>query len=792
MIEERKDSGARGDSIDVRAEIEHIWSIANTLRGAYAADKYRNVVIPMIIIRRMECALAGTKVKVVAAFEKNPKIAGKKLQNVAGFRFYNTSRFTLAELLNDSKNMAANFESYIDAFSANIQEIIRNLDFKKEIEKMDKNGRLFGVVKKFSELNLDPKTVDNHVMGYMFEDLIRRFSANAEAGDHYTPREVIQLMVKIILAEGCNDLLAEEKVATVLDMACGTGGMLSTANDALRRLNPNINARLFGQEINPESYAICLADMLIKGQDARDIHFQDTIKKDSFPGQSMRIVIANPPFGTPWGGKDAPEGVEKAVRDEYAAKDHGRWKGGLPATGDAQFLFVQHAVAKMDEGCGRAAIIQNGSPLFSGGTSSGESQIRRYLLEHDLVEAIIGLSTDLFYNTGIGIYIFVLSKNKRPERRGKVQLINAAHYWKPLAKSLGKKRREISVADMDAIIKLYTDFTETKECKIYDASEFLYREYSVYQPLQRNYALTKERIAKMLQEGVLDFLYNPALHEELKEKAAENAGARNVGEEKKLSALLDAKPLYDAILKMLEGAANEKIYKQKEAFLNVFTPLFDTLPAQYQNLKETKKKDLQEKIAFALSEMDKTAEIQKDDHGNVIYDSTTKDTELVKLTADVEAYFKKEVFPHVPDAQYVYEYGDDGKLPLSPAKQTSASLSREKTGAEFPFTRYFYEYEGCEKADVLLTRFMEMEKAIAEKVRGLGEGIKEGEVSPSLHYVEFRKSGRSPPETPEAGRANTVCLSPATATPSAGGQPPATLPGVNHGEEHIEVEENDA
>jgi type I restriction enzyme M protein len=251
--------------------------------------------------------------------------------------------------LADSKNIAANFESYIEGFSANIQDIINNLDFKKEIEKMDKNNRLYGVVKKFSELDLDPKTVDGHVMGYMFEDLIRRFSTNAEAGDHYTPREVIRLMVNIILAEGCDDLLTQGKVATVLDMACGTGGMLSTTFDFLHRLNPGIDVQLFGQEINPESYAICLADMLIKGQDARNIRFQDTMMKDCFPDQSMRIVIANPPFGTPWGGKDAPEGVEKAVRDEYAAKTHGRWKGGLPATGDEQLLFVQHAIAKMDE-----------------------------------------------------------------------------------------------------------------------------------------------------------------------------------------------------------------------------------------------------------------------------------------------------------------------------------------------------------------------------------------------------------------------------------------------------------
>ena len=239
-------------SINVNAEVDHIWSIANTLRGTYSSDKYKNVVIPMIIIRRLECALAGTKAAVTASFEKNPDTPDRVLKRKAGFRFYNTSRFTLTELLADSKNIAANFESYIEGFSTNIQEIINNLDFKKEIEKMDKNNRPYGVVKKFSELDLNPKTVDGHVMGYMFEDLIRRFSTNAEAGDHYTPREVIRLMVNIILAEGCDDLLTEGKVATVLDMACRTGGMLSTTFDFLHRLNPNIDVRLFGQEINPE------------------------------------------------------------------------------------------------------------------------------------------------------------------------------------------------------------------------------------------------------------------------------------------------------------------------------------------------------------------------------------------------------------------------------------------------------------------------------------------------------------------------------------------------------------
>jgi type I restriction enzyme M protein len=700
--------------INVSAELAHVWSIANTLRGTYKAEKYKDVVIPMIIIRRLECALTGTKRAVAAAYEKNPHAPPSVLKRKSGFNFYNTSRYTLAELLNDSKNIAANFESYIEGFSSNIQDIINNLGFKKEIEKLDKNNRLLGVVKKFSELDLDPKTVDGHAMGYMFEDLIRRFSENAEAGDHYTPREVIRLMVNILLAEGCGDLSKAGKIVTVLDMACGTGGMLSTAYDSIHRLNTESDVRLFGQEINPESYAICLADMLIKGQDAENIRFQDTMEKDCFPEQSMRLVIANPPFGTPWGGKDAPEGVEPAVIAEAARGKDGRWAGGLPSSGDGQLLFMQHAIAKMDDRLGRAAIIENGSPLFSGNTTSGESQIRRYMLEQDLIEAIIALPTDLFYNTGIGIYVFILSKNKRKERQGKVQLINAVNYWKPLSKSLGKKRRELSPEDIEAITGLYTDFKETKDCKIIDAKEFMYKEYAVYQPLRRNYAITKDRIEKLPDDGALSSIYNRSKVEELELKEPLTAE-----EEARLNALQAAKPLYDAIINTLEKHISKKIYKRKADFMKEFTALFETLPEQYQSMKEAKKKDLQEKIAFGLSEMDKTAEIQKDKQGNIIYDSTTKDTELVKLTLDVDEYVEREVYPHIPDARYVYEFGEAGRLPLVPGKKSAASLNKEKIGAEFPFTRYFYEYKEPEKADVLLKRFMELEWVITNTIKEL-------------------------------------------------------------------------
>ena len=425
-------------SIDVSKEVGLVWSIANSLRGAYTSDKYKDVIIPMVIIRRFECALEATKDAVVAKHKQNPNLPAALLCQVSKYPFYNYSEYNLKRLLDDGDSIASNLKSYIEGFSANIQLILEKLlKFSTQIDKMDKSNRLYSVVKKFSDLDLYPDHVDSMKMGYIFEDIIRRFSENAEAGDHYTPREVIRLMVNVLLAEGCDDLLTEEgKIATVLDAACGSGGMLSTAYDFLRRKNPYVDVRLFGQEINPESYAICLADMLIKGQDVKNIKGDEeanTLKADCFPDQKMRLVVMNPPFGTPWGGKDAPEGQEKKVREEN--KKGGRFEHGLPGTGDAQLLFMQHAINKLDEKNGRAAIITNGSPLFSGGTTSGESQIRRWMLEEDLIEAIIALPSQLFYNTDIGIYIFILSRNKRPDRRGKVQLINAVDMWKSLRKS---------------------------------------------------------------------------------------------------------------------------------------------------------------------------------------------------------------------------------------------------------------------------------------------------------------------------------------------------------------------
>lgn len=685
--------------VDVSTEVNFIWSIANKLRGTYQSDKYKDVIIPMTIIRRFECALAPTKDKVVAQFKANPSFPAKAMYRVSGFQFYNTSEYTLEELCNDSDHLAANFKSYIQGFSSNVQEILlsaeKGLDFSKQIDKMDKNNRLLSVVKAFSELDLNPRTIDNVKMGYIFEELIRKFSENAEAGDHYTGRDIIKLMVNILLAEGCDDIFDDGKVITILDQACGTGGMLSTGYNFIKRYNPSADVRLFGQEINPESYAMCLAEMLIKGQNAENICYQDTMKADRFQNIKMRFVLENPPFGTSWGGKDAAEGVEKAVKDEYDKGEDGRWGAGLPGSGDMQMLFLQSAVDKMDDNFGRAAIIENGSPLFTGGTASGESQIRRWLLENDLIEAIIALPTDLFYNTGIATYIWILSKNKREERKGYVQLIDASNIYHKLRKALGLKKNEISPEDRATITKLYSDYEPGELVKIYKNSEFIYREYVVMQPFQRSYAITQERIETMISKGALSSLYDEAKVIEL-----ENAGELNGKDEKKLENYYKNKPLFDGIVGTLQAATSGKVYLSPEDFMPV-------LSAVLSDLKTDKK--LLEKIADGLSVMDKSAVIQKDKKGNVLFDKETKDTEIVKWDEDIEAYMTREVWPHVPDAKAFFEEDLSKKSPII------------RTGAEIPFTRYFYRYQPPTASEELENRFMELERSVSERVSRLFE-----------------------------------------------------------------------
>ena len=684
--------------IDVSAESNFIWSIANKLRGSYMPDKYGDVIIPMVVIRRFECTLEPTKQAVVDMYKKNPKYPVKAMCKISGYDFYNTSEFTLKELCNDADHIAANFKSYIAGFSSNVIDILNELEMTKHIEKMNKDGCIYNVVKAFSELDLYPDTYDSIKMGYIFENLIGRFFQNVDAGQYYTGRDIIKLCVSLLMAEGCDDIFDENKIVTVCDQACGTGGMLSTAYTYIKHYNPSANVKLFGQEFMGTSYAVGLAEMLIKKQTADAFIHTDTLKEDCFPNTTMRFLLENPPFGTPWSGEHAKQGQEDAVKKEYAKGTSGRWGAGLPAGGDSQLLFMQSAIAKMDKEVGRAAIISNGSPLFTGGTSSGESQIRRWMLESDLIEAIIQLPTDLFYNTGITTYIWVLSKNKREERKGKIQLIDASAVYHKLRKPAGNKRNEFTPEDRVTIAKMYSDFVPTEKVQIYDNTEFIYREYTVMQPLQRSYSITKRSIEAMLQKGALSSLYDESKVLELEEKGVSITGK----EKNKLEKYYQNKPLFESIIKTLEEAVSDNKYMSPEEFMPVLLTALKDIQID---------KKLLDKIADGLSVMDKEAVIQRvakgKNKGDIIYDKETKDTEIVRWDERIEDYMAREVLPHIPDAQWFWEENLDAKKPVI------------KIGAEIPFTRYFYKYQQPEASEVLAERFSALEYSVNERIRKL-------------------------------------------------------------------------
>lgn len=685
--------------IDVSKQVNHVFSIANTLRGTYQSDKYKDVIIPMTIIRRLECALDATKQHVCRAFEDDPQTPDAILRSISGYPFYNTSRYTLEKLLAEPAQLKKNFKTYLDGFSPNIKKILskdEGLDFYSQIDKMDKGSRLAGVVRKFSELDLYPEHVSNHAMGYMFEEIIRRFSENTEAGDHYTPREVVRLLVRLGLAEGNEDLAEPGKAITVGDVACGTGGMLSVANEELIAHFPDSSVYLFGQEVNPESHAICLADMLIKGQNANNIRQADTMKEDCFEGEALRLQFVNPPFGTAWKGKDAASGVEHAVKDEHEQPaPFSRFPAGLPSGGDMQMLFMQHIVHKMDSKHGRACVISNGSPLFSGGTSSGESQVRRWLLENDYIEAIVALPSSLFYNTDISIYVWVLSQNKRPERRGKLQFVNAVDLWRPMRRSLGKKRRYIDDAQIQEIVDLYTAFEDSEKSKVLANEEFLYHEWSVYQPLQRNYMITGERIDALAKGTFSNAMHNPAKLEGLRLIDPVDMSAK---QKKELETLEYSEPVFRKLLETLRENISETVWYDAKGFVKHLKQLLVMLPDYRVNQSSAQTKDFYGKLADKLSVMDKDAPLSYDKQGNVVLDKDTKDTEIVPLSIEVEDYMEQEVLPYVPDAHWADE-------------ETEESI---KTGAEIPFTRYFYAYEEPVASDELLNRFFELEDELAE------------------------------------------------------------------------------
>ena len=467
-----------------------IWSVADLLRGDYKQSEYGKVILPFTVLRRLDCVLASTKVAVLAEKELREK-AGLNpepfLLKKSGQLFYNTSPLDLKQLMGDQDHIGENLRAYMQAFSPAVRDIFESFEFHTQIDKLAKAKLLYLVTEKFAGIDLHPTVVSNAQMGAVFEELIRKFAelSNETAGEHFTPREVIRLMVNLIFIEDDDALSKPGVVRSIYDPTAGTGGMLSVGGEHLASLNPQARLVMYGQELNPESYAICKADMLIKGQDIANIAFGNTLSADGMHGKHFDYMLSNPPFGVEW------KKIEKEVRKEAETQGfNGRFGPGLPRVSDGSLLFLMHLLSKMrpaKDGGSRFGIVLNGSPLFTGGAGSGESEIRRYVLENDLVEAIIGLPTDMFYNTGISTYVWIVSNRKPAARKGKVQLIDASGFWQKMRKSLGSKRKELSPAHIDDITRMFGSFEEvTREgvpiSRIFKNEEFGYRTITVERP----------------------------------------------------------------------------------------------------------------------------------------------------------------------------------------------------------------------------------------------------------------------------------------------------------------------
>ncbi|WP_431711465.1 type I restriction-modification system subunit M [Glutamicibacter uratoxydans] len=617
-----------------------IWGIADLLRGNFKAHQYGDFILPFTVLRRLDAVLAETKpqvLEVVAEAEaKGLPLRPVLLKTRAGHQhsFYNTSRYDLGTLIGDADNLRENLLSYINAFSENVRDIFTKYKIEDRIEELEEANLLLLVLQRFAEVNLHPHKVTNDQMGHIFEELIRKFAeaSNETAGEHFTPREVIELMVDLLFIEDDHALRDGDIVRSVYDPTAGTGGMLSVAEDRLMDMNPRARLTLAGQELNPQSYAICKADMVIKGQSVDAIVHDDTLVNDGHAGATFNYCLSNPPFGVDW------KKQEKAVREEHAEKGFaGRFGPGLPRVSDGSMLFLLHLISKMREPAqgstgGRAAIVLNGSPLFTGGAGSGESNIRKWIMERDYLEAIIALPTDMFYNTGISTYIWVLSKEKSPERRNKVQLVDGSKLCRKMRKGLGSKRNELGPEDIQAIVKLYGDFAETDQSKIFDTTDFFYRTITIERPLKLNFATTPDRVEAAMAAKAFGKLAPEAM-----------ASLRTALES------MDATVLWknrDEFTKMLKN-------QLKIDGVELSAPQFKTLVA-------------------GLSERDDTADVCTGAKGKIEPDSDLRDTENVPWTEDIHAYVQREVKPFVPDA-----WIDEDKT---------------KEGCEIPFTRHFYRY----------------------------------------------------------------------------------------------------
>jgi type I restriction enzyme M protein len=514
----------------VKEQANFIWSIADLLRGEYRQSDYGKVILPLTVLRRLDCILDSTKSEVLKKYEQVKTMSIQNLDpilnKVAGYNFHNRSNYDFDKLIADPNNIAANLRNYINGFSEDAREIIEQFEFDNQITKLDDNNLLFMVLKRFQEVDFHPNKVSSMDMGYMFEELIRKFAelSNETAGEHFTPREVIKLMVNLLFINDSEALTKKGIVKTIFDCCAGTGGMLSVAEEYLKELNPDARLELFGQELNPESYAICKSDMLIKGQNPANIKRANSLKSkesekqkpDQFIGQKFDYLITNPPFGVKW------QKAEKEVREEHEQLGFGgRYGAGLPSVSDGSFLFLMNLMSKMktkEQGGSRLAIVFNGSPLFSGSPSSkkNESSIRQWIIENDLLEAIVALPNQLFYNTGISTYIWIITNNKSNNRRGKVQLINAVDFYKKMSKSLGDKRNELDEnTHIPEITKLYGEFTEGEYCKIFDNADFGYSKVTVERPLVENGKIVKDKNGNPKPDSSLRDTENIPLKEDI-------------------------------------------------------------------------------------------------------------------------------------------------------------------------------------------------------------------------------------------------------------------------------------
>lgn len=641
-----------------KAEIQSlgsfVWSIAEILRGDFKQSEYGKVILPFVVLRRLDCLLEDSKDAVLAAAKTLPDGVDDATRDMILFdavggdvKVYNLSGFTFARLKGqDAGQLHQNLVDYITKFSGNVRDIfLDRFLFTDQLKRLKDSGILWSVFERFTEIDLHPARVSSIEMGYLFEELIRRFSeiSNETAGEHFTPREVIRLMVALLIANDDAKLTGRGIIRQVYDPACGTGGMLALTEEALKEFNPSIRVELFGQEINGESFGICKSDMLVTGHDPEQIAFGNTLTQAAHPSKRFHYMLSNPPYGVDW--KKYQEPIKKEA--DRLGFD-GRFGAGTPRISDGQLLFLQHMISKMrdDETGSRIGIVMNGSPLFTGGAGSGESEIRRWMLENDWVEAIVALPTDLFYNTGIQTYVWLLTNRKPSARQGKVQLIDASgeRFWASMRKSLGSKRREIPDAARDDIVRLYEGFLNGRsgECdvsKIFSTTDFGYREIRVERPLRLNFEASEERIARLADEKAFQKLSEDE-REEIEVVLLGMGGAR----------LTSRSAFEKALTKALKAEGIKVAAPVKKAILS------------------------------ALSERDAAADICTDGNGHPEPDPQLRDHELVPLAEDWRAFMAREVTPFVPDAWVDESYRDasDGGI--------------GRVGYEINFNRYFYKY----------------------------------------------------------------------------------------------------